>query len=88
MRQEEKEYVNGWTIDSKYIKQNFPKEYYKENFDGSIDIELVLYFKPQKYFYLGLGISGIILLSCIGYLGWCFARSRKRKEDGIIDGEN
>ena len=28
------------------------KDYYKENPDGSIDVNLTLYFKPQSYFYL------------------------------------
>lgn len=62
------EYANGWTIDPKYIKKNFSKEYYKENPDGSIDIELILYFKPQSYFYLGLIISSLTLLICSVYL--------------------
>lgn len=70
------EYANGWTIDPEYIKQNFSKEYYKENPDGSIDIELVLYFKPQSYFYLGLIISGTTMLGCFGYLIYDW---RKRK---------
>jgi len=66
-------YANGWTISPEYIKQNFSKEYYKENLDGSIDLELVLYFKPQSYYYIGLLISALTLLSCLGYLGynWC-----------------
>ena len=58
-------YANGWTIDPQYIKDNYSTEYYTENADGSINIELVMYFKPQSYFYLGLIISGIILLLCI-----------------------
>jgi len=33
-------------------------KYYILNSDGSIDVELTLYFKPQSYFYLGLIISG------------------------------
>ncbi len=62
------QYDNSWTIDPEYIKQNFSKEYYKENPEGSIDIELTLYFKPQSYFYLGLIISGTTLLGGIIYL--------------------
>lgn len=62
------EYANGWTIDPKYIKTNFSKDYYKENPDGSIDIELTLYFRPQSYFYLGLIFSGLTLSICIIYL--------------------
>lgn len=74
-------YANGWTIDPAYIKQNFDKSYYTENSDGSIDIEMTLYFKPQSYFYLGLIISGTTLLGCLGYLGWGVV-SRRKGEKG------
>lgn len=79
------EYANKWTIDPEYIKQNFSKEYYKENSDGSIDVEMVLYFKPQSYFYLGLIISGTTLLSCLGYLLYDWRKRRKliKKEQRI-----
>lgn len=79
------DYANQWTIDSTYIKQNFDKSYYTENPDGSINIELTLYFKPQSYFYLGLIISATTLLGCFGYLGWDFVKRRKREEDEVID---
>ncbi len=71
------DYANGWTINPGYIKQNFSKEYYRENPDGSIDVELTLYFKPQSYFYLGLFISGTTFLACLGYLGYDFYKRRK-----------
>ena len=70
------DYANQWTIDPEYIKANFDKSYYKENPDGSIDIELTLYFKPQSYFYLGIIISGTTLILCLGYLGYAFYRKR------------
>lgn len=74
------EYANGWTIDPQYIKDNFSKDYYKENPDGSIDIELVMYFKPQSYFYLGLIISGITLVGCIGYLIYDWRRNKYKRK--------
>ncbi len=49
----EQEYANAWTINAAYIKQNFSKEFYRENPDGSIDIDMVLYFKPQSYYLVG-----------------------------------
>jgi len=52
------DYANQWTIDPEYIRANYPKEYYRENPDGSIDVRMTLYFRPQSYFYLGLIISG------------------------------
>lgn len=70
-------YANGWKIDPEYIRNNFDKSEYKENPDGSIDINLVLYFKPQSYFYLGLLISGTTLLVCLGYLGYDWRKRRK-----------
>ncbi|MCX6717244.1 MAG: hypothetical protein NTU76_01025 [Candidatus Taylorbacteria bacterium] len=80
--------LNTFKIDPDYIKQNFPKEDYKENPDGSIDVELTLYFKPQSYFYLGLIISGVTLLGCLGYLGYDFVKRRKRKEIDTTVEEN
>jgi len=75
------DYANQWTIDPDYIKQHFSKDYYKENPDGSINIELTLYFKPQSYFYLGLLISSTTLLGCLGYLGWVVVGRKKKKRD-------
>lgn len=73
------DYANGWTIDPKYIKQNFPKDAYTINEDGSLNLDLTLYFKPQSYFYLGLIISGTTLVLCLGYLGWTGVRSWRKK---------
>lgn len=74
------DYANQWTIDADYIKKNYPKEYYKENPDGSIDIKMTLYFKPQSYFYLGLIISGTTFLLLILWLIIWSIRDRKKKE--------
>jgi Ca2+-dependent lipid-binding protein len=70
------EYANSWTIDPEYIKANYPKDFYKENQDGSIEIEMVLYFQSQSYFYIGLIISGLIFIGGIGYLVWDCKRKR------------
>jgi ABC-type uncharacterized transport system fused permease/ATPase subunit len=78
------DYANQWTIDPNYIKQNFDKSYYKENPDGSIDVELTLYFKPQSYFYLGLIISGTTLLGCFTYLGYDLVKRRKRRKEVAV----
>jgi len=74
------EYANGWTIDPEYIKANYPKEYYRIHSDGSIDIELTLYFKPQSYFYMGLMVSGIILIICARYL---YGDWKKKKQNRL-----
>ena len=75
------DYANQWTIDPEYIKANYDNSYYKENPDGSIDIELTLYFKPQSYFYLGIIISGTTLILCLGYLGYDFWENKNNKSD-------
>lgn len=73
-------YANQWTIDPNYIKQNFDKSYYKENPDGSINVELTLYFKPQLYFYLGVIVSSLTFVVCVIYLLWFFLRKRIKKQ--------
>ena len=55
-------YANGWYVEPDKLGQG-------ENFT------LILYFRPQSLFYLGLWISGITLVGCTGYL----ARNRRRK---------
>ena len=82
------DYANQWTIDPEYIKANFDKSMYKENPDGSIDLELTLYFKPQSYFYLGIIISGTTLILCLGYLGYTFYRKRKQGSRSKIDSDS
>ena len=57
-------YANEWFVDTDYLKDRFSGDYYKTNIDGSIDVELTLYFKPQSYFDAGLLVS---LLTITGY---------------------
>jgi hypothetical protein len=59
--------LNTFIIDPIYIKHHFPHTY-KENPDGSIDIEATLYFKPQSFLYLGLILSFLTLTGCLAYL--------------------
>ena len=77
------DYINGWTINSTYIKQNFDRSYYRENPDGSIDIEMTLFFQPQSYFYLGFIISGVTLIGCLGYLGWDLMKRRTGSREDL-----
>lgn len=64
------DYANGWVMDPENIKQIFPEKYYQKNSDGSIDLDLVLYFEPEKYIFPGALVSGITLLGCLAYLGY------------------
>jgi hypothetical protein len=62
------EYANQWTIDPAYIRANYPRSYYSENPDGTIDVRMTLYFYPQSYLYLGyIVLVGILILS-LGYV--------------------
>lgn len=68
-------YANSWFVDLGEVKKSGK---YIENPDGSIDFELIVEFWPQRLFYLGLGISGLTLLGCIGYLGFSLVKSKKK----------
>lgn len=74
-------------------KQWYPKQllngkidykYYILNSDGSIDIDVTLYFKPQSYFYLGLIISGTTFIVLTLYLTISVIRNRKNRENQDI----
>ena len=68
--------LNSFKVDPRFIKENYPGSY-RQNPDGSINVDLTLYFKPQSWFYLGLIISGTTLIGCLGYLVWDFVKRRK-----------
>lgn len=68
--------TNEWIIDQEYIKNNFSPEYYSINVDGSINIQFVLYYTPQLYFYYGVLVSCAVLLISSLYMVW-IARKRK-----------
>ena len=63
-------YANSW-----FIKP--------EDAQGRQDYELIIEFRPQRFFYLGLAISGLTLFVCLVFL--CYdviknaGRARKRK---------
>lgn len=61
-------FSNKWTIDRRTFIEKLGSAYYKKNVDGSIDVEMILYFKPQIYFYYGLGLSFVVFAGSISYL--------------------
>ncbi len=61
-------YANSWLIDSNIIEDNYSTKYYQINPDGSFNIELVLYFKPQSLYYWSLLVSLICMVGCVIYL--------------------
>ncbi|MFA5770187.1 MAG: hypothetical protein WC894_01670 [Patescibacteria group bacterium] len=65
-----KSWTNQWSIDPQYIKDNYSDSYYKKNSDGSLNLQLTIYFKTQNYIYLGLSLFGIVFLVFSVY--FCF----------------
>jgi hypothetical protein len=70
-------YANSWIIDPD--KACFNSSKCIKNSDGSYDMELVVEFWPQRLMYVGLFISSITLIGCLGYLGFDLIRRRNRK---------
>ncbi len=66
-------FANGWMVQS---GQKAKGEGQKEQ-----DFEIVLEFKPQRLFEVGLLISATTLIGCIGYLGYGWMRKRKKVEN-------
>ena len=72
-----KDYANAWEVDSEYIKKNYSEKYYEINQDGSIAVELVIYFKIQSYYHYCLLIIIISFFSAIGYMVYKKSKTKK-----------
>jgi hypothetical protein len=82
-------YANGWIVDpSAGISRQGPANGRQSEELSAVDsdqsavggrqsFEMVLEYKPQRLFEIGLMISGLALLGCIGYLGYDLVRRRK-----------
>lgn len=68
---------NYWYINPSNIKSTLGEDYYLKNEDGSIDLELVLFFKPQAYFYIGLIISITTLIFLVLFLFYFLLNKNK-----------
>ncbi len=51
--------------------------------DGSYNLKLVAEFAPQRYFYVGLIVSGATLVSCLSYLGYAFVKSKRKPKQTV-----
>ncbi len=70
------DFENGWYVDvDKLCRQ---QHLCTQNANGSYDLEMVAEFTPQRWFYVGLVISGATLAGCFGYLAFKW-RHRKPK---------
>lgn len=70
-------FLNAWYVDTDTLCGS--QALCTKNADGSYDLEMVLEFWPQRWFYLGLLISGTTLAGCLGYLGYDGVRSLRRR---------
>lgn len=61
------QYGNSWTIDTQYVEDHFPQSMYRQNNDGTLDIQLTLFYQPQAWFLVLLGGSFLVFLVAIGY---------------------
>ena len=69
------DYANGWTINKADIINQGNKNY-AVNSDGSINVDLTLYFWPQTAFEVALVLSILTILSCATYL--MYAKKRRK----------
>ncbi|MEK7570693.1 MAG: hypothetical protein AAB553_00325 [Patescibacteria group bacterium] len=63
-------YANSWHVSAESVKASLDKKDYTINADGSVDLDLILYFKTQVYFYLGIMVTSIYLIIISLYLLW------------------
>jgi hypothetical protein len=50
-----------------------------EDAGGEENYEVIIEFWPQRLFYFGLGISFLVMLGCLGYLGGVLVRKKNKK---------
>ena len=70
-------FLNGWYVDvPTYCAQ---KDLCTKNADGTYDMELLIEFFPQRWFYVGVIISATIFILLCGVIVYkfCFYRSKK-----------
>jgi hypothetical protein len=75
-------YANAWYVDPKespYRACGVVGQSPTIDKDGGGNFVVTLYFWPQSLFYLGLFISGMTLLGCVGYLVWDWRREKGDK---------
>ncbi len=70
-------FANAWWVDLEELQRQGK---ITPSSDGTYDFSIVIEFEPQRFFYIGLFISGLTLISCLGYLIYSLRRWRKPKE--------
>lgn len=57
--------LNSFRIEPSYVRTKLPESSFVEEADGSISMDLTVYYQPLSLFYAGLIISSITLLGCM-----------------------
>lgn len=71
-------YANGWWIDLNQLEQ---QRLVTKDQNGNYNLSLIIEFEPQRYFYLGILISilGLLSLIIVGLLGYKKCRDKKNQ---------
>jgi hypothetical protein len=71
-------YANRWRLDPEVLKTQLPESLWQANPDGGIDVMLVVYFKPQGYYYASWLVA---ILTALGIFSWLVYRKLKHRPD-------
>ena len=65
--------------DRHYLVNGYANSWYitPADVDGQENYELIVEFWPQRLFYIGLGISGMTLISCLAYLIFVWVKEKR-----------
>ncbi len=60
------DYANSWWVDLEQLRRDFPDRVW-QNINGSYEVEFILEFIPQRYFYIGTAVSLLTFFGIVGY---------------------
>jgi len=78
------QYANKWTIDPALLSIEKKNESISSNGDGSVNVKLVLYYRPQAYLLLGI-IMSLGAFMCLLLLRVINGKSKLRKQSTSSD---
>ena len=70
-------FANSWWIDPEVLKSLGPDatRYVRPNPAGGVDLEILIEFRPQRFYLLGLAASGLTVSACLLALALLTVRS-------------